>query len=321
MYKTLITLSFFAATSVSALAQYKIEPLTLYRPRIAEFAVETINDYRTNGSSELLGEAGREIERDRLYKIKLGAPLMIKSDRILGIQLKYYQQRFRFDMDDQPLAYDFFEHLDSRKFTSTGLRGIYQQDIGDNQKLTLLAGAELMSDELQWRWQTTKYFLSGIYFWQLSRNTKLGAGLVYNHVMGRPTFYPLFTFEKHLSTKWTLDLALPKSVAIRRNVNDKNFIIAKTAFRGWRYNLTNALPEGPQFLTTRKADLQFTLSWEREIHDWLWFGVDVGYTKNLRYYLANPGDRARDALIDLKSQDAMYTSISLFIVPPRRLLK
>ncbi|MEM8893866.1 MAG: DUF6268 family outer membrane beta-barrel protein, partial [Bacteroidota bacterium] len=286
-----------------ATAQQKIEPLNLYRPRIAEFTVETISDYRTSSTSERFGPARREIEHDRLYKVKLGIPLMIKSDRMLGIQLKYYQQGFRFDIDDQPLEYDFFEHLDSRKLTSTGLRGIYQQDIGKDKKLTIVGGTELMSDELRWRWQSTKYFVSGLYNWQLNKGAKIGAGFIYNHVMGRHSFFPILTFEKHLSRKWTLDLALPKSVAIRRNFNDRNFVIAKAAFQGWRYNLTNALPEGQQFLTTRRADLRFTLSWEREIHDWLWFGIDIGYTKNLRYYLANPGDRARDALIDLRSQD------------------
>ncbi|MFY0601574.1 MAG: hypothetical protein JXR03_18000 [Cyclobacteriaceae bacterium] len=289
-----------------------------YRPKVVEFGVETLMDYQANSYSENFGSAKNEVERDRLIKAKVGIPLIMKDNKLFGIQLKYYQHRFMFDTEDNPINYDLYLHLDARKFTSTGIRTFYRQDINENQQLSIIGGAELKSDQIKWSRNTTKYFISGIYTWKPSSNTKIGTGFVLNQMMQLTTFYPLFIYEKGLSPKWTLDLTLPKSAAIRHKVNSKNYLIAKTELRGWRYNLTNAIENGNQDLTLRKADLQFSTSWEHEVHDWLWFGVDVGYTKNLRYYLANPGDRGRDALIDVKSKDAKYIKFSVFIVPPKR---
>lgn len=305
-----------ASTNVAAQAQ--LDSITPYRPKIAEFGIETLMDYGTATTSESFGAARNEIERDRLIKVKLGIPLIIKDDMMFGIQLKYYQHRFTFDLEDHPTDYDLFLHLDSKKFTNTGIRAFYQKDLTGDKQLRVVGGAELKSDEIKWNNHTTKYFISGVFTWKPSSTTKLGTGFVLNKIIGRTTFYPLFTYEKVLSPKWTLDLALPKSAAIRHRVNNANYLTAITEFKGWRYNLTNAIQEDQRDFTLRRADLQFSIKWEHELHDWLWFGVDLGYTKNIRYHLGNPGERARDALIDINSADAPYSKFSIFIVPPRR---
>ncbi len=279
-------------------------------------------DYGTSTTSESLGEAQNEVERDRLIKFKLGIPLMIRDDQMFGIQLKYYQQRFVFDLDENPTDYDLYLRLNSSKYISTGLRFFYQRDLRNGHELKLVGGAELKSDNFTWNRHTSKYFISGIYNWKKSSTTTMGAGFVLNRVMGLTTFYPILNLQHALNHKWTLDLMLPKSVAMRYRMNDHNYLIFNTQLAGWRYNITHRLigvDHGNLML--RKADLQFKISWEREIHDWLWLGIGVGYNKNLIYYLANPGDRARNALIDINSRDALFTKFSIFMVPPRKFFK
>ena len=290
----------------------------MYRPKLVEFGIETLRDYDVRSNSEGQGNATNEIDKDRLIKAKLGIPVVIKDDRLFGIQLKYYEHRFEFDQEDQITGEGLFQHLDTRKFTSAGIRFFYQQDLRTNQQLRIIGGSEVKSDEFQLNRNTTKHFISGTYTWKPSITTEIGTGVVVNRVMGVTAVYPLFLFNKDLSPKWALNLALPRSVSMRYNLNQKNFLIATTELRGWRYNLTEAVPGHQRNLMLRRIDLQFSISWEHEIHDWLWFGVDVGYNKNLQYFLANPGDRSRDAVIDLRTQDAAYTKLSLFIVPPRK---
>jgi hypothetical protein len=291
---------------------------TSYRPKLAEFGIETLRDYDVKSNSESLGNATNEIDEDRLIKAKLGIPILIKKDRLFGLQLKYYQHRFEFDQEDQVTNDDLFQHLDTRKFTSAGIRFFYQQDVRTNHQFRIIGGSELKSDEFQLNQNTTKHFISGTYCWKPSATTEFGTGVVVNRVMGITAVYPLFLFNKDLTPKWALNLTLPKSASMRYNLNQKNFLIATAELRGWRYNLTEAVPTYQRNLMLRRVDLQFSVSWEHEIHDWLWFGVDVGYNKNLQYFVANPGDRSRDALINLRSQDAAYTKLSLFIVPPRK---
>lgn len=298
--------------SVSCVAQ------TTYRPKLAELGVEMLRDYGLKTNSESLGNASNEVDEDRLVKAKLGIPVLIKKDRLFGLQLKYYQHRFEFDQEGQASNNDFFQQLETRNFTSAGIRFFYQQDVRSNQQFRIIGGSELKSDEFQLNRNSTKQFISGTYTWKPSSSTEIGAGIIVNQVMGITAVYPLFLFNKDLSPSWNLNLTLPKSATMRYNLNDRNFLIATTELRGWRYNLTEAVPSYQRNLMLRRVDLQFSLSWEHEIHDWLWFGVDIGYNKNLQYFVANPGDRSRDALINLKSQDAAYTKVSLFIVPPKK---
>lgn len=293
-------------------------PTAEYRPKIAEFSAETLMDYGTNSTSSEYGNASNEIERDRLYKAKLGIPLLIRDDKMFAIQLKYYQQRFLLDLEEHPTDYDFYLHLNSTKYTSAGIRGLYKQDLQNGSELKIAAGAELKSDVWVWNKNSSKYFISAFQTWQKSSTTEIGGGLMLGRNLGVTNVYPIFIYQHDFHNKWTIDLMLPKYAAMRYRINPSNYIIAKAQLSGWRYNLTNALKDNQGDLTLRKADVQFSLSWEREIHDWLWFGADIGYNKNVSYYLAEPGDRGRDALIHINPRDAMFTRVSIFMVPPRK---
>ncbi|XOV94813.1 MAG: DUF6268 family outer membrane beta-barrel protein [Bacteroidota bacterium] len=317
--KTPLTLiSFF---TIYLLFAQDAEEAIPYRTKIAEFSSETIMDYRTSTSSEQFGGAINEIERDRLYKAKLGIPLVIKKDKIFGLQLKYYQQKFLLDFEENPTDYDLYVHLNSKTFTNAGIRTFYKQNLKDGSELKLVAGAELKSDQFQWNKNSSKYFVSAVQTWKKSEATEMGGGLYLNWTMGLATAYPLFLLKHDLSPRWTLDLMLPKQANMRYRINNHNFLIARAQLTGWRYNLTNALQSTQGDLTLRKSDLQLSLSWEKEIHDWLWFGIDVGYNKNIQYFLVNPGERSRYSLIDINPRDAIFTKFSIFMVPPKKFYK
>ena len=147
----------------------------------------------------------------------------------------------------------------------------------------------------------------------------MGFGLFAGNSLGRLSILPLFVYENQFARKWSLEMVLPKSATLRYRLNNKTFISGKVAFKGWRYNLSNIIPDSDQAFTLRRRDLQFTLAYEREIHDWLWLGVETGYNKNLRYVLTTPGERARDAVNTLSSKDATFLKFSIFIVPPKKL--
>ncbi len=312
--KAFLTIPTLLATCL--LYAQDVDDMIPYRPKIAEFSSETIMDYRTQTSSEQFGGSDNEIERDRTYKAKLGIPLLITPDRMFGVQLKYYRQNFLLDLKEHPTDYDLFIHLNTKTFTSAGVRTLYKQTFEGGNELKLVAGAEFKSDQWEWNRNSTKYFFSGIQTWQKSASTEIGGGLMVNWNMRLFSVYPLFLLTHDLNHKWTVDLMLPKCASMRYRINSRNYFIFRTQMVGWRYNLNNALKENDGDLTLRKTDLQFSVSYEREIHDWLWLGLDLGYNKNLQYFLANPGDRSRLALIDVHSRDALYTRFSIFMVPP-----
>lgn len=288
-----------------------------YRPKIAEFSYKVLGDYQTISNSETFGNASSEIDHESLLKLKLGIPLIIRDNKLFGLQLLYYQHHFNFDDEDFSGNYDLYNHLSGQAFSNLGIRGLYQYDVSDNEQMTLTAGFEARGDEIVWNRNTAKVFISGLYKKTLNDRTKIGYGGVFAHGLRLTSFYPIFSFEKVLRPGWTLDMVLPKSIGLRREFNPKTYLTGQVEFEGWRYNLTDAIGTERRDFTLRKADLELRLKFEREIHDWLWFGAELGYNKNVSYYLANPGDRGNGALIDLRARDARYLKFTLFIVPPR----
>ena len=292
-----------------------------YRTKIAEFSYQVTGAYQAISNSETFGDASSEVNRDELWKIKLGIPLVINDRKLIGLQVKYYRQHFGFNNDDFAGNYDLYNHLNGQLFQNVGLRFVYQTDIDETRQFSFVTGVSVRGDRLVKSPNTSRYFVSGVYKKQLNAHTKIGFGAFFSYGMHLTSVAPVFTFEKTLNPHWTLDLNLPRSASIRRKINDKTFLIGEAAFEGWRYNLSDPIAGEDRDFTLRKADVQFRLKFEREIHDWLWFGAEAGYNKNVSYYLANPGDRGNNALIDLRARDARYFKLSIFIVPPKILSK
>ena len=318
---SILVVCLFGCCALFAQSTCKVDTTDVYRPKIAEFGVEMLRDYHTATYSEDVNHAENEVDADRLFKAKLAIPFALNDRYAAGAQLKYYQHRFFFDEEDYLDDNGLYTHLNNATFTAMGARLFYQRNLPQDSKLKLIGGAEVRSDEFRWTQNTTKYFISGIYTRQVSDRTKIGTGFMLNQVMRVTSFYPLFIYERSLNSKWYLELNLPKSASLRRKLNSSNYLVGTTQFRGWRYNLSNSIEGLPSDLTLRKADLEASLAWEHELHDWLWLQASIGYTKNLRYYLVEPGGRNRDALLRIRARDASYAKLSIFIVPPRSLYK
>jgi len=290
-----------------------------YRPRIAEFGFEKLTDYNTSSANGNDQRALTEVENDLLFKSKIAIPVLINKDRAAGIQLKYNQHRFLFDQEDYSDNNSLFEYLDNQSFYSAGVRFFYKENINWYSSIRFFGGLELNNDQFKFHNDAARYFASVSYTIQRSSTEELGFGLVLGQSLGQFTALPVFTYENHFAPRWIVDLKLPKSAALRYIINRRTFLSAKTEFKSWRYNVSDAVIGDGENLTLRKTDIQFNLALEREIHDWLWFGLEVGYNKNLQYFLTEPGGRARDAIVELSPRDAGYLKASIFIVPPRKI--
>lgn len=316
--QTFLMFILFFVISPSIICQDKDEDYVIYRPKIIQFDLENIYEYKTTSTSEQFGEADTEVETDKLFKLKLGIPIVLKQDKKIGLQFKYSQQRFNLDTDNPFYSFDLYQHLDGEIFKSLALRFLYEKEIAPNRKITIAGGTEIKGDQIEWNENSTKHFLSASYGIKRDKRTDIGFGFAASYTLGRPQFYPLFNYTRRLNHKWTLDLVLPKSASLRYMVNEKLYIIARTQVKGWRYNLNKPIETGIGEATLRKADFLSSITVEKEIHDWLWVGAEFGLIKNLRYYLVEPGGRRRDAIIDLQSNDATYFKASIFIVPPKK---
>lgn len=290
-----------------------------YRPRLAEFTISNLYEYNTISDSEQYGRNATEIERDYKIKARLGIPIVMKPKLLVGVQLKYDRQQFLVDFEDN-IPFDLYEYIEDTQLQSIGGRLLVLKKF-DHSEISLLAGTEIKSDEITFNKNTAKHFLNVNYKIRKNENVTIGGGLALAYTLGIPQIYPLFFYEKSLSPRWTLDLALPKAAIMRFKASKKCFLSFKTEVKGWRYAVHDAVVSDEPVLTLRKSDLRIGLNLEHELHDWLWIGADAGWSKNFRHFLAKPGDRRRDALINLESSDSPYLNLSIFIVPPKKIYK
>ncbi|MEX2335786.1 MAG: DUF6268 family outer membrane beta-barrel protein, partial [Fulvivirga sp.] len=204
-----------------------------YRPKLAEFSYYQLDEYDTRSSSGEFGNSRSEVERDSQMKVRLGIPIIIKDSKILGVQLKYDRQDFLLDFDDASEAYELYDHIDAKSFTSIGARFFFQQSLDNNRELTFIAGGEIKSDKLVVNQNTSKYYAHFGYTKQLNSRTKMGGGLMVGYALGSMQIYPVFQYEHQLNNNWTLDLKLPKQAALRYKASDRFYITAITEVKGW----------------------------------------------------------------------------------------
>lgn len=294
--------------------------LDAYRPKVAEFSYEQINDAPITSSSELYGNSSSEVDNDALWKLKLGVPILMDEERLLAVQIKSYRHKFYFDTEDAQDNYEIFNEINRRSVTSSGLGFIYKQDISATGKICFLGGANIKGDRFEWNANSRQFYFGSIYTIQRDPKTRYGFGVIGGSDLGVLSITPVFTYTRQIAPKWVLDMQLPRFVSVRHQLNEKSFLIGKIQGNARRYNLTDlaSTQESQSQLTLRKVDLQLSIDYEKEIHDWLWFGISGGYNKNLSYYLAEPGNRSRDALFQLNTRSAPTFKASIFIVPPRK---
>jgi hypothetical protein len=106
---------------------------------------------------------------------------------------------------------------------------------------------------------------------------------------------------------------------LRYAKSDKTFWYGTTEISGASYRLNNQ-SSGINTISDphlHRSEIRAYILLEKEIHNWLWFGLKVGWRKNLALNFTNSSRLNSDVLIKNKLAGAPILSINLFMVPPR----
>ncbi|MFT6970666.1 MAG: hypothetical protein ACJAXX_001232 [Roseivirga sp.] len=301
------------ALSFSGFGQDTLE----YRPKIMEFSLENHSGYNANPKANQDVNSLTRIKQDMSLKLRAGIPLVLKAKTIFAIQLKYDQQFYRTETSQN----DLFNYLNSRQLTNTGVTLFYQYKKEKGKSLTFVTSAELASDEWNFNRYSNRYLANVNYMKDLNSTASIGFGGVVNYALGVWNIYPTFSYQKKLSSKTLFEAFLPSKVNFRYHINPKTYLIAETEFVNWRFNVTNPIPQNEGSLALIRADVYFKFRLEKEIHDWLWLGVDTGFIHNVNYGLTSPGGRMADAVQEFNVRDTGFIRFWIFILPPSKLWK
>jgi hypothetical protein len=294
----------------AAIIKYELQP---------GYTIRSVGKLGTYGNSE------GKISRNHRFDVRLRFPIINKPSITIAAGLKYSLEEFNFS-DEQPMSYSFYKDLEDRPLKSAGIHFYLVKPTKNKKYFILRTSFDLNGDYGSKKFgkkEFLKFSVTPLIGWKKNENLSYAFGFTYGYTFGVPLILPVISYNKNFNCNFGIESVLPLSLKLRYTKNEKNYWYGGVELGGASYRLDN---EGTAFSNYNKlhlfrSELRYTLTYEREIHDWLWFGIEAGYRQNLRFNLTN-GPRARaDVIISNTLKGAPLINASIFMVPPRFFLK
>ncbi len=296
----------------------------LPRSKGVEIKREIVRDYgiRSN-SDQRYGNANAEVLRNRRWSFKLRLPVVVKDNIKIAAGIRYFVEEFNFE-NSENIDYTFYQNLENKSLKS--LRGdvFIMKPTRGNKYYLLRVSAGLNGDytiDDQPTADFLRFSVAPLLGWKKNDYVSYAVGLAYSYNFGRRTLVPVFAYNKTFNSQWGLESVLPAEAKIRYNtLNQKNYMYLKAELNGANYGVRLG-DENNELTYLDKSEVRFLISWEREIHDWLWFSIESGFRSNIDFDLSDSATIDSNQLINNDLNLAFTYGFSLFLVPPRKFLK
>jgi hypothetical protein len=285
---------------------------------------EVVKDYKINSvSSDGNGSAEGEVSKNRRWEFTIRAPILNKDQFKIAVGFNYFVEEYRFE-NSQNLSFPLYTDLEDRSLKSLKSTLYFVKPTRTNRYYLMRISGSLNGDFRRSFENNEKYLrfsISPLIGWKKNEYLSYAFGFAYSYSFGRRTIYPLIAYNKSFSAQFGIESILPLSIKLRYNTkNQKNYFYQKTELNGANYNLQLDATNNAQ-VYLEKAEIRFFVTWEREIHDWLWFGIDAGVRENISYDITDSPNLNAKLLTENTLNTAFIYNISLFVVPPRKFLK
>jgi len=160
--------------------------------------------------------------------------------------------------------------LDFRSIMRAGEKSWYAFDFVLNQSGTLQDGAGGSIP--------MNYTLSAARINKKSDRKEVGYGLMMNLSNGRFTPLPIFILNYNFSSRYGVELGLPKKLAFRYNATDNDRFYFKTEAGSRNYFVTG---EGINSYDFRRTDINVGVAYNRQLTNLIGFEMFGGYRKNI----------------------------------------
>lgn len=306
------------------------KPSVVGLPRAKALVIkyETLPDFtmRSTGMQGNYGNGYAKLKKNRRLDLRLRFPIINKPSLTIAGGIKYAHEEFSFRSADLQRGYSFYKDLEDRPLKSIGLHFYVIKPTRSNKYFVVRTSIDLNGDYGSDRFgksEFMKFSVTPLIGWKKNENLTYAVGFSYGYTFGKPLIIPAISINKNFNCFWGIESILPINIRLRYSPNDKNYFYTGFELAGGSYRLDNRDSAFMAFskLHLFRSELRYLLNYERAIHDWLWFGVELGWRENLRFNLTN-GPRANsNVVVSNKLSGALIANASLFIVPPKGLLK
>lgn len=309
----------FAVPSVIGMGPSK--GLVLHYERVPRFNITSTS--KSASLSDYKGEA----RKNGRFLVKAYAPLLNHPHLKVVLGINYEREEFEFA---PPADYELYQNLQDKGLKVLGTQLAVIRPIDDVNYFIFRVKGELNGDYTSSELSLNDYLKMSsefIYGWKKTPSFSWGLGVQLGYTFGRQSIYPALLYNRTFSERWGVEALFPARVTVRRNLSNKSLLFAGYSVDGLSYNIKLRNPimndkgEELKTLELRETEVKGRLRWEREIYDFLWFGLEGGYRYNYSFDAYDRSNNDRNKIIDSKLADAPYASIELFLVPPRKFVK
>lgn len=296
------------------------------RPKFFQITRGTSSSFPVQNISRFDGvdNGNAQVAHNSTLEVQLNAPILLKPGLKIFTGIKYFKEDFEFtNIESQSDLY--FQNLHEKSLRSIrgSLFGI--KSFRGNAYLVTRVSASLNGEMKSTALNTDDDFLNfsvaTLLGWKKNSSFVYGFGVAYTNKFGVNRVYPVIGLEKAFNENWGFEALLPKTASMRYVTPDrKNNFYSTICLEGGTYRVL--MPEliPNQDLVLQRNEVQLKLNYEREIHDWIWFGIGAGVRRYISADLTFPGDR-QNIVYDTQFGTNAFANFSLFLVPPRKLLE
>lgn len=300
----------------------------LPRAKALVIKYETLPKFTIESTSKQgnYGNSSANLNKNRRIDVRLRFPIINKPSIVIAGGLKYAHEEFSFRSADLRKGYSFYKDLEDRPLKSIGLHFYVVKPTRTNKYFVLRTSVDLNGDYSSDKFgksEFLKFSLTPLIGWKKNENFTYAVGFSYGYTFGKPLIIPALSINKNFDCYWGIESILPINIRLRYSPNDKTYLYTGLELAGGSYRLDNRDSAFRSFdkLHLFRSELRYMVNYERVIHDWLWFGLELGWRKNLRFNLTNGPKATSDIIITNKLLGAPVANASIFIVPPKGLLK
>jgi hypothetical protein len=272
-----------------------------------------------------LEEGSARIRKLEEIEFSLRFPVSWRGRTTIAAGIDYLYEEYNF-AEPAALTYDFYTNLENKHLNSLGGQVYVLHALSNRTFIGSRLGLELNGDyadnELPFR-QQAKGSVAAMYGWKPNPYTVYAIGAYYSYTWGRPSVYPVVVWNQTFNKRWGVEAVLPQNIRLRRNFSQKSILLFGTRVSGRSYHIISDKPPLADYpyLELRNSNIFLFLEYEQEIYDFLWFGMTGGYRYNINFNVAEENSFSNSRIIENNVEASPYINISLFVVPPRSLLK
>lgn len=295
------------------------------RPKGLILKYELIPEFRISSDGRNgYSDADAEVKKNTRQEFKLRFPVINKPSLKLAAGINYSAEEYYFrELSDQD--YSVYKALEDRDLKTAGIHFYVIKPTLTDRYFLLRISADLNGDFTNKEiplGDFLKFSISPLIGWKKSNNLSYAVGFAYGYIFGRPSFYPLISYNRNISRYWGVESLLPANIKLRYSKCDKTFWYLSTEIKGASYRLSQEIPGlgGISKPHLHRSELRTGFSLEKQVAGWFWLGAETGLRNNISFNITNSPRTNSDVLIKNRLRTAPFISFSLFLVPPGKFI-